>query len=256
MSVRSERHEQTLVVTIDRPDQRNAVDATVAQGVEAALDDAEQDDAIRSVVITGAGDRAFCAGADLKAVAANPDPSLLLTERGGFAGIVRRRFPKIVIAAVNGAALAGGFEIVLACDLVVAAEHATFGIPEVKRGLIAGAGGLIRLPQRLPLPLALELAVTGDPIDAARAHQLGLVNRLVPGDQVLATALELAATIATNAPVAVRESKAVILDSLELDEDSRWERSDDAGATILSTEDLMEGIIAFAERRAPVWKGR
>jgi enoyl-CoA hydratase/carnithine racemase len=256
MSVRAERHDQTLVVTIDRPDQRNAVDHTVAEGIEAALDEAERADAICSVVITGAGDRAFCAGADLKAVATNPDPSFLVTERGGFAGIVRRRFPKIVIAAVNGAALAGGFEIVLACDLVVAAEHATFGIPEVKRGLVAGAGGLIHLPQRLPLPLALELAVTGDPIDAARAHELGLVNRLVPGEQVLDAALELAATIAANAPIAVRESKAVMLDSLGLDEDGRWERSEAAGAMILQTEDLMEGVVAFAERRPPVWKGR
>ena len=162
----------------------------------------------------------------------------------------------MLIAAVNGAALAGGFEIVLSCDLVVAAEHATFGIPEVQRGLVAGAGGLIRLPRRVALPIALELGVTGDPIDAARALQLGLVNRVVPAERVLDEALALAARIAENAPLAVRVSKAVMIETQKLDEEAAWAYNDAATDRIRSSEDLMEGIIAFAEKRPPVWKGR
>jgi enoyl-CoA hydratase/carnithine racemase len=253
--VRTERRGHVAVVTIDRPEARNAVNGEVARGIEAALDATEHDDDVRAVVITGAGDRAFCAGADLKAVAASGGLDLM-TERGGFGGIVRRRFPKVLLAAVNGAALAGGFEIVLACDLVVAAEHATFGIPEAKRGLIAAAGGLVRLPHRVSLAIALELGLTGDPIDAARAYQLGLVNRVVPASRVLEETLALAEVIAANAPVSVRESKALLHDVAFLDEAAAWRRNDEAAAAVTSTEDLLEGVLAFAEKRPPVWKGR
>ena len=175
---------------------------------------------------------------------------------GGFAGIAKREFPKPIIAAVNGSALAGGCEVMLSCDLVVAAEHATFGIPEVKRGLIAGAGALIRLPKRLPAAVALELALTGDPIDAHRAFALGLVNRVVPADRLLDEALILAERIAENAPMAVRYSKEVVRRAGDLPEPEGWRINDEAVAVVFSSADAMEGPVAFAEKRSPIWQGR
>jgi enoyl-CoA hydratase len=244
-----------LVVTINRPEARNAVNGAVAEGLDAALDDAEADPAVAAVVLTGAGDVAFSAGMDLKAFVEGGVKAVYRSDRG-FAGLTQRRFAKPLVAAVNGAALAGGLELVLACDLVVAAEHATFGIPEVKRGLMAGAGGVIRLPRRIPLATALEMGLTGEPIPAQRAWQLGLVNRVVPGPQVLDEAVALAAAIAANAPLAVAATKQLMREVLDLTEDQAWVRNDEIGRVPNLSEDAREGARAFAEKRRPVWKGR
>jgi enoyl-CoA hydratase len=175
---------------------------------------------------------------------------------GGFGGLTERSFPKPIIAAVNGSALAGGLEIMLSCDLVVAVEHAMFGIPEAKRGLIAGAGGLLRLPKRLPIAIALELAMTGDPIDARRAEALGLINKVVPAESLLAEALALAERIAANAPLAVRYSKSVMQRAAELPESEGWKINREAVGVVFSSADAMEGPVAFAEKREPRWQGK
>lgn len=249
-----ERRGPTALVTLNRPEARNAISPEVSQTMAALLDDLEADDDVRTVVLTGAGD-VFSAGADLKVVAAGGALDIARA-KGGFAGIVTRDFPKPLIAAVNGPALAGGFEIVLSCDLVVAADTARFGIPEVQRGLMAAAGGLIRLPRRVPLAIALELAMTGDPIDAARASSLGLVNRVVPRDQVVDEALALAERISTNSPIAVRCSRKLVREATELDEESAWKRNNELSMEVFSSGDSIEGATAFAEKRAPVWKSR
>jgi enoyl-CoA hydratase/carnithine racemase len=254
MSVRRERRGRIEIVTLDRPEARNAIDGDTAWALSAIFDELEGDDDVWAVVITGAGDKAFCAGVDLKAIAT--DAERIIGAPGGFAGIGQRFFPKPLIAAVNGPALAGGFEIVLSCDLAVAAEHATFGIPEVKRGLMAAAGGLIRIGKRIPLAIALEFAMTGDPVDAQRALALGLVNRVVPADRVLDEAIALAERICENAPVAVRLSKRLMIESLEMTEEEAWKRNFERAAEVTSTQDVWEGIAAFAEKRAPVWQGR
>jgi enoyl-CoA hydratase len=201
--------------------------------------------------LTGAGDKAFSAGMDLKAFAAGEFP---ITDKG-FGGITERDFPKPLIAAANGAALAGGFEILISCDMVVAAEHAKFGIPEAARGLIAGGGGLIRLPKRIPLAVAYEMALTAEPIDAHRAYELGLVNRVVPGEKVLDEAVALAERIAKNAPLAVRTSKYVMKKSRELSEEECWLLNTEAFGIIGRSSDAMEGAVAFAEKREPNWQG-
>src|SRR5487761_1068726 len=204
--VLTERRGHVELLTINRPEARNAVNRAVALGLDAALDAAALDDDVWVVVLTGAGDKAFSAGMDLKAFATGELPFTA----HGFGGVTQRDFPKPLIAAANGAALAGGFEILISCDMVVAADHAKFGIPEAARGLVAGGGGLIRLPKRIPLAVAYEMALTADPIDATRAYELGLVNRVVPGERVLEEAVALAERIAKNAPLAVRVSKDVI----------------------------------------------
>jgi enoyl-CoA hydratase len=241
------------IITLDRPEARNAVNGELATGVEAALDDFEADDGIQAVVITGNGPT-FSAGADLKLIAAGRGAEMA-TARGNFAGLVRRDFPKPIIAAVNGAAFAGGFEIVLACDLVVAAEEAQFGIPEVKRGLFAAAGALIRLPKRIPLALATELAITGDPIDAHRALQLGLVSRVVPLAEVVDAALELAARIAANGPLAVRKTLQMVREAGDLTEEEAWPRNFELAMEVFASKDSIEGATAFAEKRPPRWTG-
>lgn len=254
-AVLRERRGTVEILTINRPAQRNAIDFAVSHGIATALDELERDDGADVVVITGAGDKAFCAGMDLKAFAAGEMPSISSVS-GGFAGITRRSFPKPLVAAVNGPALAGGFEIVLSCDLVVAARHAVFGIPEAKRGLLASAGGLVRIPKRVPLAVALELAMTGEPIDAERAQALGLVNRVVPGERVLDEALDLACAVAANAPLSVRASKAVMRGAADTTEAKGWAISDEAAEVVSNSPDAIEGAIAFAEKRAPVWTGR
>jgi enoyl-CoA hydratase len=221
--------------------------------MEAILDELEGDDGIQAVVITGRGPT-FCAGADLKKVAKGEGGDLA-TKKGGFGGIVTRDFPKPLIAAVNGPALAGGFEVVLACDLVVAAEDAVFGLPEAKRGLFAAAGGLIRLPKRIPLALATEIAITGDPIDATRAFQLGLVNRLVPADQVVDAAVELAGRIARNGPLAVKNSLKMVREAGDLSDEEAWRRNYELAMEVFASKDSIEGATAFAEKREPRWTG-
>jgi len=240
------------ILTINRPEARNAINLATATALSGALDEIEGDDDVWVVVLTAAGDKAFSAGMDLKAFATGEFP---ITEKG-FGGITKRDFPKPIIAACNGSALAGGCEIMLSCDLVVAADHAKFGIPEVARGLVAGAGGLIRLPRRIPRAVALEMALTGEPISAPRALEIGLVNRVVPGDQVMPEALALAGRIAKNAPLAVRRSKQVMIQSAELSESEAWAVNDGVFSEIGRSADAMEGAVAFAEKREPNWTGK
>lgn len=241
-------------ITINRPEARNAVNAEVASGIEAALDQAEADDDVWVVILAGAGP-VFCAGADLKAISAGEAGSLV-TARGGFAGLVARQRTKPLIAAVDGPALAGGTEIVLACDMVVASTEARFGVPEVKRSLVAAAGALFRLPRKLPANLATELVLTGDPISAERAHQFGMVNVLCEPGEAMARALELAGRVAVNAPLAVRESLAVMNYTRDVSDDEAFAESNRAMARLSATEDFAEGPLAFIEKRDPVWKGR
>ena len=243
------------LVTLNRPEARNAVNGAVAQGLEAAVDRVEQDRDIWAAVLTGAGPHAFCAGADLKEVSAGRGATLG-TERGGFAGFVRAKRSKLWIAAAQGHALAGGLELLLACDLAVAAESATFGLPEVKRSLVAGAGGVFRLPRALPKTIALEMIATGEAIPAPRAGQFGLVNRVVSADQVREAALALARTVCANAPIAVRESLAVARQAAELPEEELWRISRAASQRVHQTEDFQEGPRAFVEKRPPRWVGR
>ncbi len=250
-----EQRGRVAVLTIRRPEARNAVNGAVANGMEEAIDRLEADDEVWVGVLTGTGP-VFSAGADLKAVAEGT-AAQMQTKKGGFAGIARRERTKPIIAAVQGAALAGGCEIVLSCDLVVASTEAKFGIPEVKRSLVAAAGGLFRLPRKLPFNVAMELALTGDPIEADRAHHFGLVNRLCEPGTALDTAIELAEAICANAPLAVRESRRLVLESIAVTDDVEGVRqSGSALMGLASTEDFAEGPMAFIEKRDPVWKGR
>jgi enoyl-CoA hydratase len=253
MVVERERRDGVGIIRLNRPEAKNAVSDEVSAGVEAALDEFEADDDIRAVIVTGTGD-VFSAGADLKMVARG-EGFKIATKRGGFGGITTRAYSKPLIAAVNGPALAGGFEIVLACDLVVAADDARFGLPEVKRGLFAAAGGPYRLVRRIPLATATEIVLTGDPIDASRAHQLGLVNRLVPKEKVLDEALALAATIAANGPVAVQKSLRLLHESGDLNEEEARQLSNQVALDVFGTKDAIEGATAFAEKRPPRWTG-
>jgi enoyl-CoA hydratase/carnithine racemase len=250
-----ERRGNVEILTINRPEARNAINGAVSKAMSSIMDELAEDAGCWVVVITGSGEKAFSAGMDLKAFSSGEGGDII-GAAGGFGGLTQRDFPKPIIAAVNGSALAGGLEIMLSCDLVVAADHATFGIPEAKRGLIAGAGGLIRLPKRLPIAIALELAMTGDPIDAERAAALGLVNKVVPADRVLPEAMALAERIAANAPLAVRYSKSVMRQAAELPEAEGWKINGQAVGVVFSSADAMEGPIAFAEKRAPNWQGK
>jgi enoyl-CoA hydratase len=252
--VELERREHIALVTLNRPEARNAISPEVSQAMVALLDEIEADPDLRAIVLTGRGE-VFSAGADLKVVASGRAGDIA-NVRGGFAGIVSRDFPKPIIAAVNGPALAGGFEIVLSCDLVVAADTARFGIPEVQRGLIAAAGGLLRLPKRVPIAIALELAMTGDPIDAERALALGLVNRVAPADRVVDEAFALATRIGDNSPAAVRASRQLVREAAEMSEEDGWRRTIELMMPVFESGDAVEGATAFAEKRKPVWRSR
>lgn len=258
-AVRTERRDHVLLVTLDRPEARNAVNGEVSTLLGDALHEADTDPGIRVVVITGAGERSFCAGADLKAISRGEDIFPAENRQWGFAGMMQQYVSVPVIAAVNGTALGGGCEIALACDLVVAADHAVFGLPEVRRGLIAAAGGAFRLPAQLPHRVAMEMMLTGEPITAGRALDLHLINHVVPADRLLDTALELAGTIAANAPLAVQGTKRVALgitDGGRPAEVDQWKVNDTETITVMTSEDAAEGPRAFAEKRAPVWKAR
>ncbi len=249
--VLTEVRDGVLIITLNRPEAKNAVSKALAEGVAAALDRLDAEDDLRVGIITGAGGT-FCSGMDLKGFLKGERPSI---EGRGFAGITQAPPQKPIIAAVDGYALAGGFEIMLACDLVVANVGAKFGIPEAKRGLAAAAGGLVRLPRQIAPRFAMELALTGDFIDAKRAYEMGLINRLTDGP-ALDAALALAATITANGPLAVARSKQVIRDSRDWSETEMWTNQDAILGNLFSTDDAREGAAAFAEKRKPNWKGQ
>ncbi|MEO0500815.1 MAG: crotonase/enoyl-CoA hydratase family protein [Pseudomonadota bacterium] len=240
-----------LIVTINRPEAKNAVNRNVATGIAAAMDRLDEDDALTVGILTGAGGT-FCSGMDLKAFLKGETPTV---KGRGFAGITEQPPKKPLIAAVDGYGLAGGMELALACDMIVMARTAKFGIPEVKRGLVAGAGGLMTLPDQIPPKIAMELALTGDFISADRAYELGLANRVVDGS-ALGGAKDLAATIAENGPLAVRVSKEVMVASRGWHPDERYKKQGALIAPVFTSEDAREGPTAFAEKRKPDWKGR
>ncbi len=257
--VLTEQRGHTLVITLNRPEARNAVDAEVGHLVGAAVLAADQDPDIRAIVLTGAGDQAFCAGADLKAIMRGEPILEPGREDWSFAGFVNHFTSKPTIAAVNGNALGGGTELALACDLVVAVETANFGLPEVKRGLVAGAAGVFRLVEQLPHRVAMALILTGEPMPAAEALRWGLINEVVPVGQSLDAALRLAEVIAQNAPLAVQASKRIVYgaaDGQRAGESAKWALNTDEFLTLLGSEDSVEGPTAFAEKRPPVWKAR
>jgi enoyl-CoA hydratase len=251
-AVLTERRERVLVITINRPGQRNAVNAAVATGIATALDELDGESDLSVGVLTGAG-KGFCAGMDLKAFVTGERP---FAEGRGFAGIVERPAEKPLIAAVEGFAVAGGLEVALACDLIVASEGARLGVPEVKRSLIAAGGALMRLPRTLPRNLAMELALTGEPILAERGYELGLVNRLTEPGGALQAALELAEVIAANGPLALRATKRILTESADWPDSEFFTRQREIADPVMGSEDAREGATAFAEKRPPVWKGR
>jgi len=254
-----ERRGNVALITINRPEARNAVNGAVSNAVGSALQEAQRDPDVWAVVITGAGDKSFCAGADLKAISRGEDLFHAEHPEWGFAGYVHQFIDKPTIAAVNGTALGGGSELALASDLVVAGQSATFGLPEVKRGLIAGAGGVFRIVEQLPRKVALELVFTGEPITADEALRWGLINQVVPDGTVVEAALALAERITVNAPLSVQASKRVAYaadDGVIAAEEPKWERTAREFGELLKSEDAKEGPLAFAEKRQPVWKAR
>lgn len=254
MGVSTDLRGRVAVVTIDRPERANAIDLETATSLSATFDELENGDEVRAVVLTGAGERIFCAGMDLTAVEAG-QAGAVNGVPGGFAGIVRRDFPKPLIAAVNGAALGGGFEIVLACDLVVASSAARFGLPEVGLGLFPASGGAVRLTRRLPQALALEYLLAGEPVPVERAQALGLVNRVVDPAKVLDEAVALAERVGRNAPLAVRAAKRVARVAATDGEPAAWTLNDELAASVGDSADAREGGRARAEKREPQWSG-
>jgi enoyl-CoA hydratase len=239
------------VITINRPQARNAVNGAVAQGIATALDELDARKDVSVLIVTGAGGT-FCAGMDLKGFLSGDNP---MAGGRGFAGITEKPPAKPVIAAVEGYALAGGCEVALSCDMIVASTEAKFGIPEVKRGLIAGAGGLLRLPRRIPFHVAMEIALTGDHYPAARMAELGLVNRLTEPGEALAAAKELALKIAENAPLALAATKRVIIESADWSREEAFAKQGEILSPVFVSKDAAEGAAAFAEKRKPVWTG-
>ena len=249
--VLTEVSDGVAVITINRPEARNAVNGAVARGIAKAVEELDASKDVQVLILTGAGGT-FSAGMDLKGFLTGDSPNF---EDRGFGGIVQRPPVKPIIAAVEGYALAGGFELVLACDLVVASEAAKFGLPEVRRSLVAGAGGLLRLPKRIPYHLAMEIALTGEHYPAARLHQAGLVNQLVPAGEALAAARDLAARIGLGGPLALTATKRVIADSGDWDSADAFRRQAEIITPVFTSADAREGALAFAEKRHPVWRG-
>jgi len=247
----TEERDGILIITINRPEARNAMTKAASEGIAAALDKLDADDNLRVGIITGAGGT-FCSGMDLKGFLRGESPSV---EGRGFGGLTQQGPVKPLIAAVEGYALAGGMELMISCDLIVAHRDSKFGIPEARRGLAAAAGGLMKLPSQIPHKIAMELALTGDFIDAARAYELGLVNRVTDGP-ALEAAIELAQKINENGPLAVRVSKQIIEESRGWNLDERWDRQGKLMPQIFMSDDAREGAAAFAEKRKPVWKGK
>ena len=250
--VLTERRDGVLLITLNRPDARNAVNLALAEGVAGALDELDADGAVAVGVVTGAG-AGFCAGMDLKAFVTGERP--WVGDRG-FAGIVQRSSRKPLIAAIEGFAVAGGLEVALACDLIVAADGAKLGIPEVKRSLVAAGGALMRLPRRVPYGVAMELALTGDTITAQRGYELGLVNRLAERGGAVDAALELAGAVAAIGALALDATKAILQQQFDWGEEEFWQRQGELSGPVFTSEDAREGAVAFSEKRAPVWRGR
>ena len=249
MSVKTDRHNHILVIRMDRPQKRNALNAAMTAGIDAAMNQLEDDPELWCGILTGT-DSVFSAGADLTEGPGEP------TERGGVVGLIHRKRSKPLIAAVEGVALGGGVELILCCDLVVASSKAAFGLPEVKRGLMPDFGGAFRIGRFLPMNIARELLITGNNLTAERAERLGFVNAVVEPGEALSSALLLAEKICENAPLAVREALAVFNTEVTGDESASWKRSDAAHARLLQTEDLIEGLGAFFEKRPPKWRAR
>jgi enoyl-CoA hydratase len=251
-SVLTERRGRLLLITLNRPEVRNAVNRALAEGLAGALDELDGEESLAVGVLTGAG-KGFCAGMDLKAFVAGERPWV---DDRGFAGIARRTATKPLVAAIEGFAVAGGLEVALSCDLIVAARGAKLGIPEVKRSLVAAGGALLRLPRRIPYHLAMELALTGDPIDAERAFAVGLVNRLAEPGGALPGALALAEQVAVNAPLALAASKRILEEQWDWTSEQMWEAQGAIAEPVIASEDAREGATAFAEKRPAVWRGR
>ncbi|QDM41324.1 crotonase/enoyl-CoA hydratase family protein [Altererythrobacter sp. TH136] len=249
--VLTEVRDGVLIVTINRPEAKNAMNKAAAEAIAEAMDRLDADDSLRVAILTGAGGT-FCSGMDLKGFLRGERP---FVEGRGFGGITEKGPVKPLIAAVEGYALAGGMELMISCDLIVANSKSKFGIPEAKRGLAAAAGGLVKLPTMIPPKIAMELALTGDFIDAQRAYDLGLINRVTDGP-ALDAALELAKTVTANGPVAVRVSKQVINESPGWSMEERWDKQGELMPQVFMSEDAREGSLAFAEKRSPNWKGK
>lgn len=248
----TERRGNVLLITLNRPEVRNAVNAAMAAGIAGALDELDEDDGLSVGVLTGAGGF-FCAGMDLGAFVKGESP--WFGDRG-FAGISQRAARKPLIAAIERFAVAGGMEIALACDLIVAAKGAKLGIPEVKRSIVAAGGALLRLPRRMPYHVVMELALTGDPLPAERFHELGLINRLSEPGEAVQGALELAGTLVQNGPLALIASKRILQEQFDWSSSEMWERQREITAPVMASEDAKEGATAFKEKRDPVWQGR